>query len=58
MAARLNAVLSRHGYLLAIVAIALSTLVFLAGRGLFAKGQWALLYLLDRKSTRLNSSHT
>jgi len=46
MAARLNAVFSRHGYLLAIAAIALSTLLFLAGRGLFAKGQWALLYLL------------
>ena len=36
----------KHGYLLAVVAIALSTLVFLLGRGDFAKGQWALLYLL------------
>jgi len=46
MSARLSAVFSRHGYLLAVVAIALSTVLFLAGRGLFAKGQWALLYLL------------
>ena len=46
MSARLSAALSRHGYLLAFLAIALSTLLFLAGRDLFAKGQWALLYLL------------
>jgi len=46
MTARLSAVFSRHGYLLAIVAIALSTVLFLAGRDWFAKGQWALLYLL------------
>jgi two-component system, OmpR family, sensor histidine kinase KdpD len=46
MTARLSAALSRHGYLLALVAIALSTAVFLLGRGTFAKGQWALLYLL------------
>ena len=46
MTARLSSIVSRHGYLLAIVAIALSTLLFLAGRDLFAKGQWALLYLL------------
>jgi len=37
---------SRHGYVLAVAAIALSTLVFLLGRDQFAKGQWALLYLL------------
>ena len=36
----------RHGYLLAVLAIALSTVVFLPGRDVFAKGQWALLYLL------------
>ena len=36
----------RHGYLLAVLAIALSTVVFLPGRDAFAKGQWALLYLL------------
>ena len=36
----------KHGYLLAVVAIALSTLVFRLGRDQFAKGQWALLYLL------------
>jgi two-component system sensor histidine kinase KdpD len=38
--------LSRHGYLLAVLAIALSTALFLPGRDTFAKGQWALLYLL------------
>ena len=38
--------LARHGYLLAIAAIAVSTAVFLPGRGYFAKGQWALFYLL------------
>ena len=36
----------RHGYLLAVLAIALSTALFLPGRDTFAKGQWALLYLL------------
>ena len=46
MTTRLSVVVSRHGYLLAIVAIALSTAVFLPGRDSFAKGQWALLYLL------------
>jgi len=46
MSARLSAIVSRHGYLLAVVAIALSTAVFLPGRATFAKGQWALLYLL------------
>ena len=38
--------LVRHGYVLAVAAIAVSTLVFLPGRSTFAKGQWALLYLL------------
>ena len=38
--------LARHGYLLAIATIAASTAVFLLGRDSFAKGQWALLYLL------------
>jgi two-component system, OmpR family, sensor histidine kinase KdpD len=37
---------SPHGYLLAIGAVGLSTLVFLPGRDFFAKGQWAILYLL------------
>jgi K+-sensing histidine kinase KdpD len=46
MIARFSAALSRHGYPLAVVAIALSTTVFLPGRDSFAKGQWALLYLL------------
>jgi two-component system sensor histidine kinase KdpD len=38
--------LSRHGYLLAVLAVVLSTALFLPGRDTFAKGQWALLYLL------------
>jgi two-component system sensor histidine kinase KdpD len=38
--------LTRHGYVLATVAIAVSTLLFLPGRGDFAKGQWALFYIL------------
>lgn len=38
--------LARHGYVLAVLAISLSTLLFLPGRDTFAKGQWALLYLL------------
>ena len=38
--------LTLHGYVLAILAIALSTALFLPGRATFAKGQWALLYLL------------
>src|SRR5664279_5558887 len=37
---------ARHGYSLALLAIAASTLIFLPGRDYFAKGQWALLYLL------------
>ena len=38
--------LTHNGYLLALVAVALSTLLFLPGRDFFAKGQWAILYLL------------
>jgi two-component system sensor histidine kinase KdpD len=38
--------LARHGYVLAVAAVALSTLLFLPGRDIFAKGQWAILYLL------------
>ncbi len=38
--------LARHGYWLAALAITSSTLIFLPGRDFFAKGQWALLYLL------------
>ena len=43
---RLEALLARYGYALAVLAIAVSTAVFLLGRTHFAKGQWALLYLL------------
>jgi len=38
--------LTRHGYVLATAAIAVSTLLFLPGRGDFATGQWALFYIL------------
>ena len=46
MLSRTAARLTRHGYLLATVAILASTGVFLLGRPYFAKGQWALFYLL------------
>ena len=38
--------LARHGYILAVVAVSAATLVFIPGRDVFAKGQWAILYLL------------
>lgn len=38
--------LAARGYLTAVIAVVLSTAVFLPGRDVFAKGQWALLYLL------------
>lgn len=38
--------LERHGYVFALLCIAISTLLFYPGRDYFAKGQWALLYLL------------
>lgn len=37
--------LERHGYVFAVLCIAIATLVFYPGRDDFAKGQWALLYL-------------
>ena len=46
MVSRLARAGSRHGYILALAAIAVSTALFLPGRDVFAKGQWALLYLL------------
>ena len=46
MITRVTAAFSRHGYILAVAAIALSTALFLPGRDTFAKGQWALIYLL------------
>lgn len=36
----------RYGYLVSILAVVLVTAVFYFGRDYFAKGQWALLYLL------------
>ena len=35
-----------RGYIVAFLIVAVSTLAFIQGRGYFAKGQWALLYLL------------
>lgn len=42
----LRPTIGRYGYLFAVVCIAASTGLFLLGREYFAKGQWALLYLL------------
>ena len=36
----------RHGYVFAVVCLAIATAVFFPGRDHFAKGQWSLLYLL------------
>lgn len=36
----------RHGYIFAVVCVILATAIFVPGRYHFAKGQWALLYLL------------
>jgi two-component system sensor histidine kinase KdpD len=36
----------RYGYLVALIFVAAATALFILGRGYFAKGQWALLYLL------------
>ncbi len=46
MREKLRSWFALHGYVLAVLAIAASTGVFLLGRGHFAKGQWALIYLL------------
>ena len=46
MVSRIARAFSRHGYVLAVAAIAVSTALFLPGRDVFAKSQWALLYLL------------
>jgi len=39
-------IIERYGYLFAILCVAVATGVFFFGRDYFAKGQWALLYLL------------
>jgi two-component system, OmpR family, sensor histidine kinase KdpD len=46
MPRRLISWFARHGYLLAVLAIVVSTALFRPGRDTFANGQWALLYLL------------
>ncbi len=38
--------MDRYGYVFAVICIAAATGVFFIGRDYFAKGQWALLYLL------------
>ena len=38
--------LASRGYITAVLAVAVSTAIFIPGRDVFAKGQWALLYLL------------
>jgi two-component system, OmpR family, sensor histidine kinase KdpD len=38
--------MQRHGYVTAVAAIVVATVLFYPGRDAFAKGQWALLYLL------------
>ena len=43
---RLLTRLTEHGYALAVLAIVISTAIFLPGRTHFAESQWALLYLL------------
>jgi two-component system, OmpR family, sensor histidine kinase KdpD len=45
-AATVAALLRRYGYVTATLAVVVSTAVFYPGRDTFAKGQWALLYLL------------
>lgn len=42
----LRATIERNGYIFAVVFTAMATGLFLLGREHFAKGQWALLYLL------------
>jgi two-component system, OmpR family, sensor histidine kinase KdpD len=43
---RFRVVLSKYGYIFAVLCIVASTCLFIPGRTYFAKGQWALLYLL------------
>lgn len=43
---KLRPIIERHGYVFAVICIAASSGLFLLGRGYFARGQWALLYLL------------
>jgi two-component system sensor histidine kinase KdpD len=42
----LTVMLGKYGYVFAVLCIAASTALFIPGRTYFAKGQWALLYLL------------
>lgn len=39
-------IIDRYGYIVAVVCIIVATAIFYPGRDYFAKGQWALLYLL------------
>lgn len=42
----MRSTIDRYGYVFAVICIAASTALFHPGRNYFAKGQWALLYLL------------
>ena len=46
MVTRLRTLAGDHSYMLALCAVAAATGLFVLGRPYFAKGQWALLYLL------------
>ena len=46
MVTRLRTLAGDHSYVLALCAVAAATGLFVLGRPYFAKGQWALLYLL------------
>ena len=46
MVTRLKTLAGDHSYMLALCAVAAATGLFVLGRPYFAKGQWALLYLL------------
>ncbi len=41
-----QSIAQKYGYAFAVACVAIATMVFLPGRDYFAKGQWALLYLL------------
>jgi two-component system, OmpR family, sensor histidine kinase KdpD len=43
---RYRSLIERYGYVVAVLCVAAATAIFYAGRADFAKGQWALLYLL------------
>ena len=42
----INSYAKQHGYIFAVLCVIIATALFIPGRNDFAKGQWALLYLL------------